>query len=36
MAADMRTQASVLRKNISYYPRFSLLDAATKAIAKTL
>ena len=36
MAADVKTQTSVLRKNISDYPQCSLLETATNAIAKTL
>ena len=36
MAADVKTQTSVLRKNISDYPQCSLLETATKATAKTL
>ena len=36
MAADVIAQASVLRKNDSDYPRCSLLETATNAIAKTL
>jgi hypothetical protein len=36
MAADVKTQASVPRKNISDYPQCSLLETATIAIAKTL
>ena len=36
MGADVKTQTSVYRKNISDYPQYSLLDAATQAIAKTL
>ena len=36
MAADVNTLTPVLRKNVSDYPQYSLLDAATNAIAKTL
>ena len=36
MAADVIIQASVLRKSISDYPQYSLLETATNAIAKTL
>ena len=36
MAADVKTQTSVLRKNDSDYPQYSLLETATNAIAKTL
>ena len=36
MAADVNTQASVLRRNISYYPQCSLLETATNASAKPL
>ena len=36
MAADVKAQASVLQKNISDYPRYSELDAATIASGKTL
>ena len=36
MAADVIAQASVLRKNISDYPQYSEVKAATIAIGKTL
>jgi len=36
MAVDVKTQTSVLRKNISDYPHFSELEVATIASAKTL
>ena len=36
MAADVKTQTSVFRKNISDYPQYSELETATIAIAKTL
>ena len=36
MAADVKTQASVLRKNISDCPQCLELETATKAIAKPL
>jgi hypothetical protein len=36
MAADVITQASVFRRNISDYPQYSLLETAMIAIAKTL
>ena len=36
MAADVITQASVHRKNVSDYPKNRELDDATIAIAKTL
>ena len=35
MAADVKTQTSALRENISDYPQCCLLDAATIASAKT-
>ena len=36
MAADVKTQASVLRINSSDYPQCSLFETATIAIAKTM
>ena len=36
MAADVITQALVLRKNISDYPQCSEIETATNASAKTL
>jgi hypothetical protein len=36
MAADVKTHASALRKNVSDYPQYSKLDSATIASAKTL
>jgi len=36
MAADVKTQASVLRKNYGDYPQYSLLETATIAIGKPL
>ena len=36
MAADMKTQISVLRKNSSDYPQCSFLETATISIGKTL
>ena len=36
MAADVITQAYVLRKSISDYPQCNLHETATNAIAKTL
>ena len=36
MAAEVITQASVLRTNISDYPQCSLLETATNASDKTL
>ena len=36
MAADVKTQTSVFRKNISDYTQYSLLETATNAIAKPL
>ena len=36
MAADVKTQASVLRKNISDYPQCLEIETATNASAKTL
>ena len=36
MGVEVKTQASVLRKNSSDYPQCSLLETATNAIAKTL
>ena len=36
MAADVKTQAPVLRKNVSDYPRYLEIEAATNASAKTL
>ena len=36
MAADVNTPTSVLRKNVSDYPRGLELETATKASAKTL
>ena len=36
MAADVKTQTSVLRKSISDYPQCSLHETATKASVKTL
>ena len=36
MAADVKTQTSVLRKNISDYPQYSELETATIASAKPL
>ena len=36
MAADMKTQTPVLRKNINDYPHYSEIKAATIASAKTL
>ena len=36
MAAEVNTQAYVLRKSISDYPQCSLHETATNAIAKTL
>jgi hypothetical protein len=36
MAADVKTQALVLRKNISDYPQCLEIETATNASAKTL
>ena len=36
MTADVKTQASVLRKNISDYPQCLEIETATNASAKTL
>ena len=36
MAADVKAQTSVLRKNVSDYPQCSLLETATIATGKTL
>jgi len=36
MAADVKIQASVLRKNSNDYPQFLELEIATNAIATTL
>jgi hypothetical protein len=36
MAADVKAQASALRKNISDYPQRNLLEIATNASAKML
>jgi hypothetical protein len=36
MAADVKTQAFVFRKNISDYPQYSEFESATIASAKTL
>ena len=36
MAADVKTQTSVLRKNSSDYPQYSELESATIASDKTL
>jgi hypothetical protein len=36
MAVDVKTQASVLWKNISDYPQYSEFETATESIAKTI
>ena len=36
MAADVKTQASVLRKSSNDYPQYLELETDTNAIAKTL
>ena len=36
MGAEVKTQTSVLRKNISDYPQYLEIETATNASAKTL